>query len=215
MRKSIVVVSGVTLALLAGCGSEKVGGGTPGAPSGGGDPCRVLTDDQVAKAYGTKPKEHAVSKLGTNGCKWTFEDSLTSLTVYSGPKSDFEARVGEQDHESVSGVGDRAGWAKDAGVLFVVGGSYGLQIIIGIGGTNLGSAEHKDREKQAAVSIARNALAALGVGKGDDATVPAEKTTETTVTLKPGKTTETTEPKTTEPSDTTDTTETTEPEETE
>ena len=203
MRKSIVVVSGVTLALLAGCGSDK-GGGTPPSGSSGGDPCRVLTDDQVAKAYGTKPKEHTVSKLGTNGCKWTFDDSLTSLTVYSGPKSDFEARVGEQDHESVSGVGDRAGWAKDAGVLFVVGGNYGLQIIIGIGGTNLGSTEHKDREKQAAISIARNALAALGVGKGDDATVPTEKTTETS---KPDKTTETTEPKTTEPDETTETTE--------
>src|SRR6266545_1979110 len=128
MRKSIVMVSGVTLALLAGCGSDNKGGaGTPPASSGG-DPCRVLTDDQVAKAFGTKPTSHAVGNLGANDCKWTFEDSLTSLSVLSGPKSDYEPRIEEKGHESVSGVGDRAGWAKDAGVLFVVGGNYGLQI---------------------------------------------------------------------------------------
>lgn len=175
MRKTIVAATGIALAMVAGCSSSK-GGGTPGAAApgaapGGKDTCSLVTDDQLTKAFGQKPNSHQASNDITNGCKWLFPNDNASLHIYvSNGKPD--ARLDEKGSEPVPGIGDRAVWSKDAGVMFAVSGSTNLQVIVGIGTADISSPQHADREKQAGISVTRNAFASLGIGKPDDETVP-------------------------------------------
>jgi hypothetical protein len=206
MTKTIIAATGIMLALLAGCSSTASTSAGGGAAGGGKDPCSLLTDDQLTKAFGQPPSSRAPSTAGINGCKWLFANDNASLNVYLAAAGEVEPRIAGND--SVPDVGDKAGWSPDTGVMFAVAGDKGLHVILGIGITGVGSPEHKAREKAAGISVTRNAFAALGLGKADDSTVPGAEakkttappaTTETSERADPSETTEPSEPA--EPSD--------------
>jgi hypothetical protein len=215
MRKTLVAATGIALAMVAGCSSDKGGGApaTPGAAPGGKDTCSLVSDDQLTKAFGQKPNSHQASNDITNGCKWLFPNDNASLHIYLAKSGDISPRMNDKGQEPVSGVGDKAVWSTDAGVMFATGGSYGLQVIVGVGVSNAGSAEHKDREKQAGISVTRNAFAGLGIGKPDDQTIPGPSVTSTSPTTSEPSETSSPEPPTTEPTSSDDSnTDTSEPE---
>jgi hypothetical protein len=126
--------------------------------------------------------------------------------VFVASAGEIEPRISGTD--PVSDVGDKAGWSTDAGVMFAVAGGKGLHVIVGVGVSNGGSAEHKAWEKAAGISVTRNAFAALGLGKPDDSTVPTGAAKQTTTP--PASSAE----KTTEPAESSDPAEPSEPEET-
>jgi hypothetical protein len=215
MRKTIVVVASstlATLALLAGCGSDNKSGGNalPGSPSTDRDPCGLLTDDQVAKAIGRTPKAHTpdLQTKPVVSCKWTTDVQDVDLHVAVGPAAGYTPpNLDKPPWEPVTGIGDKAAFSKTGPVLFTTGGGYGVQILPG---PELTDEEKNDKTagiettKQAAITAARDVLAALGAGSKADA--PAPKTTEPSTKKSSPKTTEpteTSEPKTTEPEETT------------
>jgi len=218
----IVIVSGVTLALLAGCGSDKGGSGNslPGGSSGGDkEPCSVLTDDQVKKAIGKAPKAHTPNTAikPTVSCKWTTDEDGVSLDVTLYGKGSPVPPIDKEPWVPIDGLGDKSAFSDVGPVVYASAGGQGIQVLPGPALTDEEKNDRKARtakQKEAGISAARDVLATLGLGsKGGDAptktTEPTSKTgsPETTITLKPPT-------KTTEPSETSETTETSEPDET-
>jgi hypothetical protein len=190
MRKTLVAATGIALALVAGCSSGKDKGGAPAGPAaapGGKDTCGLVSDDQLTKAFGQKPSSHQASNDITNGCKWLFPNDNASLHIYVSNGAP-DPRITEKGAEPVPGIGDKAGWHTEAGVMFAVAGSTNLQVIVGIGTADISSPQHAEREKQAGISVTRNAFASLGVGKPDDETVPGPSVTSTSPATGPSET---------------------------
>lgn len=216
MRKLITIVAGVTLALLAACGSDDKDGGSgsgggPGA-AGDKDPCTLLTDDQVKKALGAAPKSHTLNQQAKPivSCKWVTDDPEVSLDLSIGPANGYTppSLDDRKTWEPVDGVGDKAAFSSAGPIFFVVGGGYGVQLLPG---PVLTDEEKKDsdardeKNKQAGISAAKDVMAALGAGPKDDSKPKATtKPTSTRPTSKPNDsdTTETTPEDTTESSDT-------------
>lgn len=217
----IVVVSGVTLALLAGCGSDNKSAGLPGASTSDRDPCTLLTDEQVGKAIGRAPKAHKTftETKPVLSCEWTTDSDEVKLHVSVGPAAGYTPPGLDKDPwKKVDGLGEKAAFSETGPVLFVVAGGNGIQILPGAELTEEETGDKDARvakKKEAAITAAKDVLASLGVGpKSDPKTDKTTRTTKPTSRPETTKTTPSDDTSATETPETPETSETTEPEDT-
>ncbi|HEX2763296.1 MAG TPA: hypothetical protein VHM92_05555 [Allosphingosinicella sp.] len=148
------------LLMLAACGGDggnSLASGTDvAAGAAASTACTILTEADAEKALG-----HKVTRLPATGgpagldiCQYGWEGERiaetgnVSVTVHPNPISDFRKSVAEAGMgvETVSGVGDDAFWAKEAGLY--VGKSNRTAIYL-IGGAGISD------NRAAAVELAR------------------------------------------------------------
>ncbi len=140
------------------------GGSPPGGNAGGGRCGELLTQDEVAAAFGGDvgaPVEHAAGGGGLSGvaCQWLREGTLAAdVSVFSGPsatvaRSQLDQDKGTAAGEDVAGVGDAAFFSQFTGVLEATQGSTLVKVAVGApqGQTDFSGLLPKDKQLMALV----------------------------------------------------------------
>lgn len=146
-NRALVVhcVAVIALTLTAACRSSTPGG--PGVPGDsrdaleGIDLCNLVTAEEVEEATGATLEE--VRKEPDN-CTWNLEElQFINLRIESRSDPDLQgARAAWPEGEDVPNLGDRAYWAPEVEVLYVV--KSGVTVAVQLGLTDVSTSEARD-----------------------------------------------------------------------
>ncbi|WP_406069382.1 hypothetical protein [Micromonospora sp. NBC_01638] len=136
-------LAGVLTFALAGCGGGDDAGTGPGTASGGGDSiavtaepvdtCALFTADDFASVVGKpagQPEKQEPQGSLLGGCTYLSKDVTVSVYVTARPGREWDDSVKAHGDVSVSGVGEKAFWADNVGLLVQPAGKpYFLQVL--------------------------------------------------------------------------------------
>lgn len=139
-------VAVIALTLTAACRSSTLGGpGVPGESRDaleGIDLCNLVTPAEVQDATGATLEEPPREE--PDACTWNLEElQFINLRIESRSDPDLQgARAAWPEGEDVPDLGDRAYWAPEVEVLYVV--KSGVTVAVQLGLTDVSTSEARD-----------------------------------------------------------------------